>query len=138
MSELFLSVDSLRYNSISSASFSEKSDILDSLSELTFSWPRKASSVAYFLTYSTIFKNTFTQIHFLYCLQIKVWDLINHRTKHDWKQNCCNFVGFNSDCWDKYILIVLHISQITVFVVVVVVNPQKMFLMSDMELKELH
>lgn len=44
---------SLGYNSISSASFSEKSDILDSLSELTlFSWPLNASSVAYFLTYS--------------------------------------------------------------------------------------
>lgn len=43
---------SQRYNSISSASFSEKSDILDSLSELTFSCPLSASSVAYFFTYS--------------------------------------------------------------------------------------
>lgn len=42
-----------RYNSMSSASFSEKSDMLDSLSELTLvSCPRRASSVANRRTYS--------------------------------------------------------------------------------------
>lgn len=56
LSEPLITVNSLRYNSISSASFSEKSDMLDSLSELTFSCPRNASSVAYFRTYSEKWK----------------------------------------------------------------------------------
>lgn len=63
LSELLLSVDSRRYNSMSSASFSEKSDILDSLSELTFSWPRSASSVAYFFTYSTKIRQFITNAY---------------------------------------------------------------------------